>query len=171
MYPFFCREEQAEKRQTGEKSRRSSASRVERESHMPAYAASIGDGLDGTFDDFLELALQFGVVTMFAGAFPLVALFALVNNLVEIRSDSFKLACTMRRPVPHRVASIGAWLNIFQVIFRKQMFFLSSLTCTECTCFVQVQCERFSNLKTSSRYTVKSLSDVDSFQVRISKRW
>ncbi|GAQ85181.1 hypothetical protein KFL_002230020 [Klebsormidium nitens] len=110
-------EEQAEKRETKEKASRSSASRVERESHMPAYVASIGGGAyDGTFDDFLELALQFGVVTMFAGAFPLVALFALVNNLAEIRSDSFKLACTMRRPVPHRVASIGAWLNIFQYL-------------------------------------------------------
>jgi anoctamin-10 len=113
---LFCREEQAEKKQYGEKPSRTIPSRVEKESHMPAYVASIGDGAyDGTFDDFLELALQFGVVTMFAGAFPLVGLFALINNLMEIRTDSFKLTCTMRRPTPHAVASIGAWLNIFQV--------------------------------------------------------
>jgi len=110
-------EEQAEKKQSGEKPSRSIPSRVEKESHMPAYVASIGDGAyDGTFDDFLELALQFGVVTMFAGAFPLVGLFALINNLMEIRTDSFKLTCTMRRPTPHAVASIGAWLNIFQYL-------------------------------------------------------
>ena len=41
----------------------------------------------------------------------------LQNNLVEIRSDSFKLLKMMKRPVPHVVGSIGAWLHIFQVIF------------------------------------------------------
>lgn len=39
----------------------------------------------------------------------------LQNNLVEIRSDSFKLLKMMKRPVPHMVGSIGAWMNIFQV--------------------------------------------------------
>jgi hypothetical protein len=41
----------------------------------------------------------------------------LQNNLVEIRSDSFKLLKMMKRPVPHVVGSIGAWLHIFQVVF------------------------------------------------------
>lgn len=41
--------------------------------------------------------------------------FILQNNLVEIRSDSFKLLEMMKRPVPHMVGSIGAWMNIFQV--------------------------------------------------------
>ncbi|CAH1449343.1 unnamed protein product [Lactuca virosa] len=46
-------------------------SRVEKEYFKPVYAASIGDELeDGLFDDFLELALQFGMIMMFACAFP-----------------------------------------------------------------------------------------------------
>jgi hypothetical protein len=81
---------------------------------MPAYIASIRNGAyDGTFDDFLELALQFGVVTMFAGTFPLVGLFAPINDLMGIRTDSFMLTCTLRGPTPHVETSIGAWLNIF----------------------------------------------------------
>ena len=34
---------------------------------------------------------QFGHVVLFAAVFPLGAIFAIVNNLVEQRSDSFKI--------------------------------------------------------------------------------
>ncbi|XP_073391675.1 anoctamin-like protein Os01g0706700 isoform X3 [Physcomitrium patens] len=88
---------------------------VEKEFYSPKYEASVGNEFeDGLFDDFLELAVQFGMVTMFASAYPLVAMFAFMNNLVEIRSDALKLLVTMRRPAPRRPASIGAWLTIFQ---------------------------------------------------------
>ena len=45
----------------------------------------------GVFDDYLELWVQFGQVTLFAVSFPLAGLFALLNNVIEIRSDAFKL--------------------------------------------------------------------------------
>jgi len=103
------------KRSTGEKAPEGHASRLEKEFLTPKYEASIGsDFEDGLFDDFLELAVQFGMVTMFASAYPLVAAFALLNNLVEIRSDSLKLLVSMRRPAPRQAASIGAWLSILQ---------------------------------------------------------
>ncbi|CAA2955428.1 anoctamin At1g73020 [Olea europaea subsp. europaea] len=51
--------------------------RVEKEYLKPAYAASIGHELeDGLFDGFLELVLQFGMIMMFACAFPLAFTFA-----------------------------------------------------------------------------------------------
>jgi len=103
------------KRDTGEKAPESHVSRIDKEFLTPKYEASVGsDFEDGLFDDFLELAVQFGMVTMFASAYPLVSTFALLNNLVEIRSDSLKLLVTMRRPAPRQAASIGAWLSIFQ---------------------------------------------------------
>ncbi|KAI5068492.1 hypothetical protein GOP47_0016837 [Adiantum capillus-veneris] len=90
---------------------------VEKEFLKSSYTASIENDLeDGLFDDFLELALQFGMVAMFASAFPLVFAFAFVNNLIEIRSDASKLLLVLRRPVPRAVSSIGAWLNIFQYL-------------------------------------------------------
>ncbi|XP_057828563.2 anoctamin-like protein Os01g0706700 isoform X2 [Cryptomeria japonica] len=92
-------------------------SRIEKEYMKPSYTASVGEGMeDGLFDDFLELALQFGMVTMFACAFPLVFVFAAVNNLMEIRTDSLKLLALLRRPIPRAASSIGAWLNIFEFL-------------------------------------------------------
>eukprot|EP00329_Picozoa_sp_Boothbay-MS584-11_P000643 13177_6 len=41
----------------------------------------------GTFYDFKDVAIQFGYVTLFAASFPVAALFALCNNIFEIRSD------------------------------------------------------------------------------------
>ncbi|GIX67075.1 anoctamin-4 [Caerostris extrusa] len=37
------------------------------------------------FDEYLEMVIQFGFVTLFVAAFPLAPLFALLNNIVEIR--------------------------------------------------------------------------------------
>lgn len=91
--------------------------RVEKEYLKPAYAASVGQEIeDGLFDDFLELVLQFGMIMMFACAFPLAFAFAAVNNITEIRADALKLLAMMRRPVPRAEETIGAWLNIFQFL-------------------------------------------------------
>ncbi|KAK4774261.1 hypothetical protein SAY86_009196 [Trapa natans] len=92
-------------------------SRVEKEFLKPAYSASIGEELeDGLFDDLLELTLQFGMIMMFACAFPLAFAFAALNNVTEIRTDALKLLVMMKRPVPREAATIGAWLNIFQFL-------------------------------------------------------
>lgn len=53
------------------------------------------------------LVLQFGFVTIFVAAFPLAPLFALLNNVLEIRLDARKLVCSYRRPVGVRVPNIG----------------------------------------------------------------
>ncbi|KAH9713185.1 Anoctamin-like protein [Citrus sinensis] len=91
--------------------------RVEKEYLKPAYSASIVEELeDGLFDDFLELALQFGMIMMFACAFPLAFAFAAVNNIMEIRTDALKLLSMFKRPVPRDAVTIGAWINIFQFL-------------------------------------------------------
>ncbi|KAF3523029.1 hypothetical protein F2Q69_00051497, partial [Brassica cretica] len=91
------------------------ASRVEKEYFKPTYSASIGVELeDGLFDDFLELALQFGMIMMFACAFPLAFTLAAVSNVMEMRTNALKLLVTLRRPLPRAAATIGAWLNIWQ---------------------------------------------------------
>ena len=37
------------------------------------------------FDEYLELVIQYGFVTMFSAAFPLAPLFALANNIMEVK--------------------------------------------------------------------------------------
>lgn len=38
------------------------------------------------------------------------------NNITEIRADALKLLAMLRRANPRFSTSIGAWLNIFQVL-------------------------------------------------------
>ncbi len=70
---------------------------------------------EGTFEDYLEMFIQFGYVTLFSSAYPLAGLCALLNNLIEIRGDAFKLCCVHQRPFGQRVNSIGTWQVRFVV--------------------------------------------------------
>ena len=63
----------------------------------------------GTFDDYIELWLQFGYVVLFASVYPEAAVFAFINNIVEEKSDFFKLCCVYRRPFPDFPNVIRAW--------------------------------------------------------------
>ncbi|CAJ0930909.1 unnamed protein product, partial [Mesorhabditis belari] len=67
-------------------------------------------------DDYLEMFIQFGYVLLFSPAFPLAAVCALVNNLIEIRVDAFKLCNTVQRPFGRRVRDIGAWQYSMQLL-------------------------------------------------------
>ena len=49
-------------------------------------------GKFGLIEEYLELAIQYGFITLFVGAFPLAPLFALVNNALEIRLDAIKVS-------------------------------------------------------------------------------
>lgn len=62
--------------------------------------------------------LQYGFVTIFVTAFPLAPLFALMNNIFEMRLDAKKMIKYFRRPVPQRVKGIGVWLPIMNMIGR-----------------------------------------------------
>ncbi|XP_077494206.1 anoctamin 1 isoform X4 [Amblyomma americanum] len=69
-------------------------------------------GTTGLFHEYLEMILQYGFVTLFVAAFPLAPLFALLNNVLEIRLDALKLLGSYRRPVGVRVRDIGIWYRI-----------------------------------------------------------
>lgn len=53
--------------------------------------------------------IQFGYVVLFSSAFPLAAMCALINNIIEIRSDALKLCTGLQRPFGRRVENIGQW--------------------------------------------------------------
>lgn len=64
------------------------------------------------------VVLQYGFVTIFVTAFPLAPLFALINNILEMRLDAKKFIKYYRRPVPCRVKDIGIWYRIMAVVGR-----------------------------------------------------
>ncbi|RHY24893.1 hypothetical protein DYB32_008638 [Aphanomyces invadans] len=104
---------------------------VDVEALLPVY--------EGTFFDYLELFLQFGYVfrqffgpdskvaqccavdlgrqiTLFASAYPLASLCSLLNNLIEIKSDGFKILMTHRRCHRDHKHGIGTWLHAFTIL-------------------------------------------------------
>ncbi|CAN0242461.1 unnamed protein product [Ascophyllum nodosum] len=66
-------------------------------------------------DDFLEMVLQFGYVSMFAVVFPLAPLFAILNNVWEFKLDQKQLVKS-RRPHSHAESTIGAWQLCLEIV-------------------------------------------------------
>nr|XP_048694654.1 anoctamin-10 isoform X4 [Caretta caretta] len=70
----------------------------------------------GTFDDYLELFLQFGYVSLFSCVYPLAAVFAVLNNITEMYSDALKMCRVFKRPFSQPTANIGVWQLAFETM-------------------------------------------------------
>ncbi|XP_061577631.1 anoctamin-5 isoform X2 [Cololabis saira] len=70
----------------------------------------------GLFYEYLEMVIQFGFITLFVASFPLAPLLALINNIIEVRVDAWKLTTQFRRPMAAKAHSIGAWEEILSGI-------------------------------------------------------
>ena len=68
-----------------------------------------------SFDDYLEMVIQYGYITLFTSAFPFASVIAFVTNIIELKSDSFKLIFLHKRPQVHRVNSIGTWFTVLTI--------------------------------------------------------
>jgi hypothetical protein len=71
---------------------------------------------DGTFDDFNDRVVQFGYLVLFAPGYSLAPFFALVNNVIEIRTSGFKMCYAYQRPVWKARAGIGSWMVVLNVL-------------------------------------------------------
>jgi hypothetical protein len=80
-----------------------------------------------TFEDYAEMMIQYGFVTLFVVAFPLTPLLAFINNLLEVHIDALKLTRRVggfRRPFPRYADSIGPWTTF--VAFTTQVSVLTN---------------------------------------------
>ncbi|XP_059200573.1 anoctamin-8-like isoform X2 [Centropristis striata] len=71
---------------------------------------------EDTLQDYQEMFIQFGYVVLFSSAFPLAAMCALINNIIEIRSDALKLCTGLQRPFGQRVENIGQWQTVMEAM-------------------------------------------------------
>ncbi|XP_028284318.1 anoctamin-8 isoform X2 [Parambassis ranga] len=71
---------------------------------------------EDTLQDHQEMFIQFGYVVLFSSAFPLAAMCALINNIIEIRSDALKLCTGLQRPFGQRVENIGQWQTAMEAM-------------------------------------------------------
>lgn len=74
------------------------------------------------FDDFLEMIVTFGYITMFGSSFSLSAPLSFVFILIEARSDMFKLERTLKRPLPGKTHHIGSWGYCLQLFCFLSVF-------------------------------------------------
>lgn len=76
--------------------------RVRAEIALPEYTL---------FADYSEMVTQFGYVALWSTIWPLAPAMSFLNNLLELRSDAYKITVHQRRPVPSRTDTIGPWLE------------------------------------------------------------
>ena len=84
---------------------------------------------DGTIDDYMELAIQFGYLTLFALAFPLSTSLAFVGLWFEMHTDKLKVLHLIRRPIPLSGKDVGIWFNIFSTVCVFAIFSNTALFC------------------------------------------
>ncbi|XP_061526571.1 anoctamin-1a isoform X1 [Phycodurus eques] len=68
----------------------------------------------GLNPEYMEMIIQFGMVTLFVASFPLAPLFALLNNIIEIRLDAKKFVTALRRPIAVKAKTIGIWYKLLR---------------------------------------------------------
>lgn len=84
------------------------ASSGERPGQIEAVLDSVRPAYE-PYGDYLSMVIEMGYLTLFAGAFPLGASISFVYNLIELRSDAFRLCNVVQRPTVERVGGIGGW--------------------------------------------------------------
>lgn len=99
------------------------------ENRLEEYDPSLG-----VLQDYSQIFVQFGYVTLFVAACPIAPLLAFLSNIIEMRSDGNKLLFMMkwdnfrfafihsftlfahnRRTIPVGAQDIGTWLSILQL--------------------------------------------------------
>ena len=82
------------------------------------------------FDDYIEMVVQFGYIVLFASVSVLGPLVTLIFVFTELRSDSWRLEKTLRRPMPAKTHHIGMWIYLLEF-----MVFLGVLSNVVVTCY------------------------------------
>ena len=84
--------------------------REEKAAEAPRFEAELKlDDFESTFDDFAEIVLQMGLVTMFTLGWYLVPLLGAGEILLQIRVDAFKMTSQVKRPDPMPAETVGSW--------------------------------------------------------------
>uniref|UniRef100_K3XC55 Anoctamin transmembrane domain-containing protein n=1 Tax=Globisporangium ultimum (strain ATCC 200006 / CBS 805.95 / DAOM BR144) TaxID=431595 RepID=K3XC55_GLOUD len=69
----------------------------------------------GSYEDYTQVVVQFGLVVMFSSVFPLAPLLALIECALEIRLDALDLCLFFQRPAPDATEGIGLWSTCIQM--------------------------------------------------------
>merc|ERR1712151_1009384 len=81
--------------------------------HSSRAQATLQHAEYAEFDEYLEMVLDFGYVTLFAAAMPLASSLTILTNVAEIYLDYTKLHFVCRRPMPVRSGTMPeTWFHV-----------------------------------------------------------
>ncbi len=115
-------------RNSGGFSSSAAVSSEEREEE-PFEAELLLSAYEGTFDDYAAIVLQYGYISMFVGALPLVVPLAMLETLLQIRVDAVKLLDSHRRPDPEIAESVGMWNYLMEAVGLLAVFTNTAIIC------------------------------------------
>ncbi|CAJ1942244.1 unnamed protein product [Cylindrotheca closterium] len=90
------------------------AHRVTKKAKVEGHPQDLDLEVYESFDDWMEVLIQFGYVTLFASAYPMASLVMSVALMIELRSDCYKLTYLCQKPKGEQVSSIGMWKRLLQ---------------------------------------------------------
>jgi len=71
---------------------------------------------EGMVDEYGEMVIQYGYLTLFAASVPIAPVLAVFNNIIEMRTDLFKWLTSYNKPFYRGADDIGGWYAILQVL-------------------------------------------------------
>jgi hypothetical protein len=69
-----------------------------------------------SFVDYLFATTQFAYVTCFSVVLPITPLIVLLNHLLNMRLDAFKICRGRRRPLSQKTGGIGVWSHVLHIV-------------------------------------------------------
>ncbi len=110
--------------------------------NTPSHAEDIKESklntFDNTVEDYGELVIQFGYVSLFGLAYPLTAFVFFLNNVIEQRSDLFKYLFIRNRAPAEVAAKIGKWIDTLTFLLQTSIWTNSGILIFTCDREVRV---------------------------------
>lgn len=75
-----------------------------------------------SFDDYLEVILNFGYLMFFTSAFPLAGIVIALFLIVEFLSDNYKIHNLYQKPFSMKDKGIGPWIGSMDMICILSVF-------------------------------------------------
>jgi len=67
-------------------------------------------------DDYGQMLIQYGYITMFASAFPVGPIISFIANILDCRAKIFSFLYVYHRPPIEKAAGIGNWQNVWEIM-------------------------------------------------------
>ena len=69
-----------------------------------------------SFPEYIVAVVQFAYVTCFSTALPITPFIVLINHLLAMRLDAYKLCRGRRRPLAQKTGGIGVWEHVLHIV-------------------------------------------------------